>query len=170
MRLMRFTVRRMMIAVAVVALLMAAGSCLRPRLAPTPAEWALKCAAASEEWDRAAVAWGRKPGRDWASKYRELARRYAADKAPWDEENFYGPYLKRLSTGQPVFVHWAVQASPVPSGAGVAIAARTPCVVVRERGGDEDDAMWFREVEVRIVQGPHAGLTVAVEREYLRCK
>jgi hypothetical protein len=183
-RLPRMTVRRMMLAVAVMALLLAVCVSLRRSLDPTPEEWALDQAA---HYERSIEVWRRRaatapsalvpgflrmaeeaPLR--AARYRALARRYAEEGADWDEATWHGPYTCRLAPGRPAIVRWAVTADSGTGGPRVSIATETPCVVVRDRANDDDDGECFREIEVRVLEGPHEGLTIFVEREYLRCK
>ncbi|MFO0954150.1 MAG: hypothetical protein U0835_23945 [Isosphaeraceae bacterium] len=178
----RITARRAMIAVALVALLTAMLKGSRRRLTPTPAEWAWDQADDCERSARVCQSSGAlrravsedvlqaqaKAHLKEAARYRELARTYAAEGAPWAEAAAVWPYSDRLVEGETV----ATMADlPVGDAADAGLLpVRTVCVVVSDPAWkvDDDGLSNQRLVEARVSEGPLAGRCVRLTRALIR--
>ncbi len=175
---MRFTIRRVMIAVAVLAVLMGMGIAIDREIrsltfSETPAEWTWKWVAylekdhvPDEAWKKAAI-----------RKYRELAREFDRSGEIRGESTYCGPFSDKLSPGQMVIVPYATSAerSDMKGDRTVAgetwpIAPTSVLQVVKDWAGDEDDCSPLRDIAVRLLDGRHKGEIGKVERIYLRRK
>jgi hypothetical protein len=182
----RFTVRRMMVAVTIVAALMtilaAAYRWIDETRPPRdPATWARRKVADLYQQRRRDRQYAAED--DWKSIYRadqekrfaELAEEFHRLGARWAESTYRGPFTDKLATGEAVTTQLATRAeSSLGAGTGRgdgefwAIAQGTACTVLTDWAGDADDCSDSRVIEVCIVGGTYAGRLAHIERIYLR--
>lgn len=185
----RLSVRRATIIVGVVALMLAGAVHVRRQLILTPAEWALHRAESCEQSAKTCRDMNAKPhgslgnllemahrSLQMAGRYRRLAEGYESEGAAWAEQTGSAPYDDRLTTGETVATMLPAQGGLVKkagvqggAGSGV-ITARTVCVVSKDPAWEVDDDGCFpgRLIEARVVDGPHTGVTVTIERAIVR--
>lgn len=171
MRRIRFTVRRMMVAVAVLAVLMGTVVATRKwfdELVPPrdPVDWAKRQAAFYAAQRGGPDGFGRDDGASLTAqqkRYQRLAESFRRADSKWDESTLRGPFTNKLPTGQSVIAQF--EAPDVDLGS---VPAGTSCMVLSDMAGDDDDCSDSRLIEVRILDGAHAGRIAKVERIYLR--
>jgi hypothetical protein len=180
----RFTVRRMIVGVAMAGMICAAMAWAGRELGPdTPEAWArrrsasflasarneLAYAAKNPESAEAMVGLARS-GFRLAGYYSELAEGYAITGDAWREGTSHGPYSDILAAGQPVIVRCAAMQEGRGGGKpeGGFVAAGSRCVVVKDGAGDEDDCSDLRLIEVEIAEGRRRGQVVSIWRGMLR--
>ena len=171
----RFSMRWMMVGVAVIALpLGCLASFLRDfeRAFPsTPAGWARKWAAYHEAELKQKDGLGFvTPGFDErsAKRYRELAKGFEAVGATFEEGTLCGPFTDQLTRGEKFITQLAYRASSSEGRVDGPIPPGTACVVVWDGAFDTDSCSDDRPIEVNILDGPHAGKLALIERIYLR--
>lgn len=178
---MRLSVRKLMVGVAVLAVLLWSMNAFRRRFAPTPAEWARDEAASVAEWT---FGWCPPDLRARAvhnaalqtRRYTEIAHLFEASGEGWDEATLHGPFTDRLEADQAVVVKWPARLVPEEwTGRGrpdvldsTPIAPGTPCVVLKDWANDSDNCANNRDILVRIQDGPHRGEVGGIDRIYLR--
>jgi hypothetical protein len=94
-----------------------------------------------------------------------LAEGFHRLKATSQEATYCGPFTDILPTGQTVITQLEAPCEslgPIPAG--------TSSIVVSDRAFDDDGCSDSRTIEVRILDGNHAGKVAHIERIYLRRK
>lgn len=166
----RFTLRRMMVIVAVCGVLMAAlawlGKWLDDIIPPqTPEAWARKWAATHAAEFDGPDGFGRDAGtyhQDMAKRYTVLAEAFKTLKAGMHESTYNGPFTDILQPGETVLVQ--IEAPTKDPGP---ISAGTHGVVISDGARDSDDCSDMRTIEIRILDGPSMGQVVHIQRIYL---
>ena len=110
-------------------------------------------------------------------RYSELAEGFKRLRAKFEEATLRGPFNDLLPAGQTVKTLLPSRASSSASdesrrdgGENWPIPPGTNCIVVTDWAGDSDDCTDDRPIEVRILEGAHAGKLALIERIYLRRK
>jgi hypothetical protein len=165
---MRFTTRRMMIAVAVLAVPLAFAAFvereLRRMFPSTPAEWARR--EAVSPWTA-----------DTVEHYRELAKEFERSGEAWAEETYDRPYSDILPAGQALLIRPAVKAEPTNAEGKRrrdrrhwSILRGTSAAVTKDWAGDADGCDPLRDILVKFLDGPHQGQEAYVPRAFMRRK
>lgn len=171
---MRFTTRRAMIAVAVIAVPLSIAVAIdrefRRMFPATPAEWA---------WARVARMEGGSIHHRYAftpaKQYRELAIGFERTGEKWAERTSFGPFTDCLTAGESVVIRQATRIEPsdlegrrLRHGESWPVARGTVMAVVMDWAPDADGCEEFRDILVRFVDGPHRGEIGCVGRIYMR--
>ncbi len=173
----RVTIRNAMTVVVILAVLLSFYPMLCREFAPTPAEWARDSAMSWAEPNphlEAVFPNSAETRRSVAKQYDEFAKDLEREGAEWREETWHGPFSDQLALGEIVMLWHASQArAEEDSDLGcnslelLSLGKGVICEVVKDNVCDADSCDLFREITVRIMNGPHQGKHALIQRNCL---
>jgi hypothetical protein len=184
----QLSIRKLLIIIGLIAVLLAVLVGARRHFRPTPSEWAWDRLESTEQYtrqhprsiDNKPAGLSEKHMRDFdqrrLTRDRRLARAYSQEGTDWSEGNQWEPYTERLANGELVSsmldfsVPLTEDGGPSDVEGATAISTKTVFTVVNDPGWkvDNDSLSAARSIEVQVMDGPHAGKHIKIDRAFLR--